>query len=584
MSSITITSQTIASRRQLLGSLREAMLNVSSSVLGHCQILCDDAVEHDCPPSVLADLAKLLDASKGLYGFIKQSISLDGSDVEEDGFDQRLRRVRHDGANRLNHALGLCQLLLLQDEEDHFGSLVDDLKTIEAKCKSCVVTLQRYKEVELDRSFSAADLPAVDLAALSSAVHAEVAPAKILVVDDCESNRQQLEAFLHRQRHHVRTAADGREALEALEQEDYDLVLLDLVMPGMNGFEVLREMANNARWRNTPVIIVSGFVDTDHVVTCIEMGADDHLPKPVDFKLLNAKVNSCLEKKRLRERELGRQFTPELARHFVRHPELLNQALDTEVTVLFCDIRRFSRISARLGPGETVNWLSDVMDKLSDCVIRHRGVLVDYIGDELMAMWGAPEEVADHAQLACQAALDMLDQLPLINERWGEQLGETTDVGIGLNSGIARVGNTGSTRKFKYGPLGNTVNLASRVQGATKYLSTRLLVTGDTFQQLGDPLSARRLCKVRVVNIDKPVDLYELRPRDRGLPESSRLQYEQALQHFEEHRLTDAASTLATIIAEEADDGPSLLLMSRVVDLLLQKPESFDTVWELPGK
>src|SRR5206468_8312824 len=161
-----------------------------------------------------------------------------------------------------------------------------------------------------------------------------------------------------------------------------------------------------------------------------------------------------------------------------------------------------------------VEWIGDVMGSLSDCVLEQRGVLVDYIGDELLAMWGAPEEQADHARLACLAALDMFNLLPKLNERWQEKLGEPMSLGIGVNTGIARVGNTGSRHKFKYGPLGNTVNLASRVQGATKYLKCPLLMTEWTQARLDETFRVRKLCQVRVVNIKQEVDLYELVPEN----------------------------------------------------------------------
>ena len=205
-------------------------------------------------------------------------------------------------------------------------------------------------------------------------------------------------------------------------------------------------------------------------------------------------------------------FTPELARQLLLQPDLL-EGRDTEVSLLFCDIRGFSRISEHLGPARTVQWISSVMGALSDCVRSHKGVLVDYIGDELFAMWGAPEEQPDHASLACQAALDMLAQLPRLNESWQPILGEPMDLGIGINTGVARVGNTGSHHKLKYGPLGNSVNLASRVQGATKHVKCRLLITGATRQRLKDSFATRRLCQVQVVNIAEPVTLYELAPR-----------------------------------------------------------------------
>jgi class 3 adenylate cyclase len=184
-------------------------------------------------------------------------------------------------------------------------------------------------------------------------------------------------------------------------------------------------------------------------------------------------------------------FTPELTRQLARQPDLL-KGRDAEVTILFCDIRAFSRISERLGPTQTVEWINEVIGALSDCVRAHAGVLVDYIGDELLAMWGAPEEQPDQARLACRAALDMLARVPKLNERWQPVLKEAMGLGTGINTGMARVGNTGSKHKFKYGPLGNTVNLASRVQGVTKYLKCKVLITEATQAKLDASFSSRR--------------------------------------------------------------------------------------------
>ena len=275
-------------------------------------------------------------------------------------------------------------------------------------------------------------------------------------------------------------------------------------------------------------------------------------------------------------------FTPALAQELAVRPDLL-KGRDLEVTMLFCDIRGFSRISDRLGPSGTVAWISDVMAVLSDCVDAHQGVLVDYIGDELIAMWGAPEEEPRQAQLACRAALDMLNKLAALNARWKDTLGEEMSLGIGINTGLARVGNTGSPRKFKYGALGPTVNLASRVEGATKYLKTKLLITATTEAQLNSCFPTRRLCKVEVVNIADPVDLYELVPP--GQPGWSELQqsYERGLTAFEAREFRTAARILGNVVTEHPDDGPSLALLARAVNCLVE-PSHFDPVWKLPGK
>jgi adenylate cyclase len=276
-------------------------------------------------------------------------------------------------------------------------------------------------------------------------------------------------------------------------------------------------------------------------------------------------------------------FTPELSRQLAAQPDLL-RGRDSEITVLFCDIRGFSRSAERLGPARTVEWVGDVMGALSECVLHHGGVLVDYIGDELMAMWGAPQEQPDQAGRACSAALDMLGQLPLLNERWAPVLGAPMGLGIGVNTGLARVGNTGTQRKFKYGPLGSTVNLASRVQGATKYLRAPLLVTRGTHTQLGEGFASRRVCQARVVNIAEAVELYEVAAP--GLPGWAGLctLYEEALTRFERHDFAQAMRLLFKLLNEHPDDGPALALMSRAIGQREEDLDDFDPVWELPGK
>ena len=275
-------------------------------------------------------------------------------------------------------------------------------------------------------------------------------------------------------------------------------------------------------------------------------------------------------------------FTSDLAKQLEQNKDLL-KGRECEVTLLFCDIRGFSRVSEKLGPAKTVEWINDVMGVLSESVLAHQGVLVDYIGDELMAMWGAPSEQPDHATLACRAALDMLARLPGMVERWKETLGEEFDLGIGLNTGTARVGNTGTQRKFKYGPLGTTVNLASRVQGATKHFKARLIITGQTKAAIDDSFCTRRLGKVRVVNIVEPVELYELVPSDYPDWTSLQADYETALLHFEAGQFRPAAGLLGNIHVKYESDGPSLKLLARVVNALCDR-ETFDPVWTLDSK
>lgn len=293
-----------------------------------------------------------------------------------------------------------------------------------------------------------------------------------------------------------------------------------------------------------------------------------------------------LEKERestARQLRFEQFFSPQLAAELEANPNLL-AGRDAEVTVLFCDLREFSSASERLGPQQTMDWIRDVLGTLSDEVANSGGVLVDYIGDAVMAMWGAPAVQPDHASLACRAAVGMLARASEIDSRWQGLIGQPTRFGIGVNTTIARVGNTGSHRKFKYGPLGNGVNLASRVEGATKYLRVPAIVTGATQAGLGGCLPTRRLCTVRVVNIAEPVELYELGSGDDPSRTSLFKRYEEALEAFEQARYTIAAQQLGEILAETPGDGPSLVLLSRAVDCMIREPVDFSPVWELPGK
>jgi adenylate cyclase len=335
-----------------------------------------------------------------------------------------------------------------------------------------------------------------------------------------------------------------------------------------------------------------------HVIGALygERGRDDNpLAKPVGkleamlVELLACGVATGLSRQQQQLSLLKAQiqfeqfFTPDLARQLWEQPDLL-EGRDAQVTLLFCDVRGFSRAAEKLGPAGTVRWIGDVMSELSECVLDEGGVLVDYIGDELMAMWGAPRDQPDQAARAVRAAVAMLGRLPGLTKQWHDTLGEPVGVGIGINTGLARVGNTGSRFKFKYGPLGNPVNLASRIQGLTKYLRCRLLVSAATVSRLDNRFIWRRVCKARVVNIVEPVELFEVAlasEERRGFYQES----EEAMHALEAGDFAMAARRAGALLLEHPGDGPLLLVLSRAAQMLMQgRNASFDPVWEPPGK
>ncbi len=275
-------------------------------------------------------------------------------------------------------------------------------------------------------------------------------------------------------------------------------------------------------------------------------------------------------------------FSEDLSRELLRRPDLLKgQKLD--ISVLFCDIRGFSTISERVGPATTMAWIGDVLDALSKVVLRHEGVLVDYIGDALMAMWGAPRPQDDHARQAAAAAVEMVKAVGAVDAEWRERLKAATEIGIGINTGEAQVGNTGSSVKFKYGPLGNEVNVASRVQGATRHFQCGILATGATCEGLDAAFPRRRVRRVRMKNITQPFDLFELPVGPDSAWDELRGGYEDALGRCESNDVLGGVQRLGALLARFPGDEPSKQLLARAASHL-SSGTPFDPVLELTSK
>jgi adenylate cyclase len=283
--------------------------------------------------------------------------------------------------------------------------------------------------------------------------------------------------------------------------------------------------------------------------------------------------------------QLEQFFPGDLAREMEQNPHVLD-GQEREVTVLFSDIRGFSRLAERLGPTDTCSLVSDVMERLTTRVQEAGGVVVHYAGDGLMALWNAPRDVPDHAARACRAALAMLSDLPDLDAQWHARLGGPVRLGIGLNTGLALCGNTGSKKKFHYGALGHTVNLASRVEGATKQLGIPLIITGSTHAQIGDGFATRRLCRVRVVGIDGTTDLYELHAERAPADwQNRRATYEQGLAQYEAGDWVEACGTFHTLLVGQSEyDRPTLTLLARATQALKEPPKPFDPVIDLDQK
>ncbi|MFN4260175.1 MAG: adenylate/guanylate cyclase domain-containing protein [Gemmataceae bacterium] len=279
-------------------------------------------------------------------------------------------------------------------------------------------------------------------------------------------------------------------------------------------------------------------------------------------------------------------FSADLARELQNNPQLLDGQKRT-ITVMFSDIRGFSRTAEKIGPEQTCRLVSDVMERLTLRIREFEGVVVDYMGDGLMAMWNAPVEQPDHAERACRAALAMQAEMPSVSRDWQSIVGQPLKIGIGVNTGPALVGNTGSRLKFKYGPLGHAVNLASRVEGATKHFGIPILITGSTHALLKKRFATRRLCQVRVVGVGEAVNLYELHAETAEPAWRTRRDaYENALTLYEAGQWAASCRAIYPLLGDQAGqyDIPSLNLLTRAIENMKSPPEEFDPVVEMSSK
>jgi adenylate cyclase len=323
----------------------------------------------------------------------------------------------------------------------------------------------------------------------------DVPAGRVLVVDDDPLNRMLLTRSLEQEGHRVGSVAGGQEALEILRQKPFDVVLLDIVMPELDGVSVLERLKRDPVLQHVPVIMISAVDEIDTVVRCIEMGSEDYLPKPFNPVLLRARINAALAKKRLHEverervREVFSRFVPE---HVVddvleRTDEDLRLGGSRGVgTVMFTDIREFTAFTERTPPDRVIDLLNEYFGEMIDAIFHHGGTLVGYLGDGLLAVFGAPIPLDDHADRALAAAREMLAvRLPRFNRRVRERtLGNGFEMGIGLNSGLFIAGNVGSARRLEYTVYGDTVNTASRIEGMTKITRRSVLIADSTRQAL----------------------------------------------------------------------------------------------------
>ena len=256
------------------------------------------------------------------------------------------------------------------------------------------------------------------------------------------------------------------------------------------------------------------------------------------------------------------------------------------LTILFSDIRSFTNFSEKYQPEVVVNYLSMYLTKMVDIIFQHDGTLDKFVGDEIMALYGAPYYYENHAERACLTALDMIAELRYLQKRWSQEQKDYFHIGIGVNTGRVIVGNLGSHQLFDYTVIGDEVNIGARLEGANKYYATTILISESTYQEVAEKVIARRLDKVRVQGKLIPISIYELR----GILSIPSIEqdlivdaFEEGRELFESRHYYKALKKFRLILRYFPSDGPSRLYVQRCLNFMQKPPaDDWDGVFDLP--
>jgi class 3 adenylate cyclase/ActR/RegA family two-component response regulator len=485
----------------LTAFLRQELQAPATAITDFLDMIIEDA-SRSLRDNLLPDLERMRTASLRLNAFVRDLVQSTSSIRQHrEPFEEFCRGLRHDLRTPLNAIKGYSELLIEDMDGDGEISLRGDLKKLMETADQLlgqidlmVAVVQQDELNQQEDRQQQLDIVADVLSTLQpleagDALRVSVHSSRVLVVDDNPANRDVLARRLMREGHHVMTATNGPAALELALAQEFDLVLLDLIMPEMSGFEVLRRLKAAEHTRHVPVIVISALDELDSAVRCIEAGAEDYLPKPFNPILLRARIGACLEKKWLRDRE--KQFIADLEREKRRSETLLlsilpqsivNRMRDgeiviadhiAEVTILFCDLVGFTAFSQTLPAERTIKFLGRIFSTFDRLASEHGVEKIKTIGDSYMAASGIPESQSDNAMRVAALSLRMMDALKTITESTGLAM----QARIGIHTGPVVAGVIG-THKFVYDVWGDTVNTASRMESHS--LPGRIQVSATT--------------------------------------------------------------------------------------------------------
>ena len=453
------------------------------------------------------DLNRLYDALElsvaKLDGLNLQGIALNSIDNPE---------TRHDIRNAIGITKGYAELIkdTVESPSASLSNLLDKIMLWSAKTIS---TLERISLKQVDISSSS----------IYSLKPQHQHRGHILILDDEPANRELLSRHIQQLGMKPFACEKAEQAYEVLKKNDIDLILLDLIMPDVSGHQVLADLKASQLWRAIPVIVISGMSDQEEVIRCIQAGAEDYLQKPFNKVLLQARLYAGLDRKSWVDKErhlsneleksqrfikntFGRYLSTEIVSKLLDKPDGLDMGGQLQtVTILMADIRGFTTISETLPPQKVVKVLNNYLGTMAEVIMAHDGTVDEFIGDAILALFGAPVAKEDDSARAIACALAMQAEMDEINARNIADGLPSIEIGVGINTGEVIAGNIGSKKRAKYGVVGHAVNVTSRIEDQT--LAGEILVAKTTLDASMLKLALGRRIKLQPKGVTEIIDV-----------------------------------------------------------------------------
>jgi adenylate cyclase len=504
--------------------LRHELRTPLNHIIGYAEMLLEELETGD-KPELAAGLSALRGDARQLLGLLNEVLARGQTGPPD------LAAARGTLGPPLERVRSAGQALRQRAAETRAESLLADLERI------CSAT----ERLDALLGHGAEPAAAESARPSASAGAGDGAPprAVLLVVDDNDDNRDMLSRRLRRQNYEVLTAAGGRAALDLLGSSAVDLVLLDVMMPDLDGYAVLQQLKATPALRDIPVLMISALDDLDSVVRCIQLGAEDYLGKPFEPVLLQARIGACLEKKRLHDQEvrhhrelaewnqtlerrvaeqvaqleqlgrLKRFFSPQLAEAIVAGGA--EDPLKThrrEVTVVFVDLRGFTAFAETAEPEEIMGMLREYHAEMGRLIMAHEGTLERFTGDGMMVFFNDPVQVPNPAERAIRMAVAMRDLIAQLGVGWRKR-GWDLDLKVGIAQGYATIGAIGFEGRMDYGAIGNVTNLAARLCGEAA--GGQILIAARVASAVENLIDAESLGPLTLRGLARPVPIWSVR-------------------------------------------------------------------------